>query len=505
MKLTPTTKFYLTLALITVFRLLIIGRFELAPDEAYYWTWSQHLDWSYYDQGPMLALVIKAFTLLAGHISEWSVRLGSVALSVVSSALIFFTTKKLFQSERAGWLAFLGLTVTLLFSAGALLMMHDSIMVMFWMAALYFFYRAVVENWSWGWLGGALMLGLGGLSKYTMALFVPGLLLFLVLSPQARPFWKKPYLYLAGVLTAALVSPIVFWNIAHHWASFNHIGDLGGVHQQSWFRLKSVGDFLVGQLGVLSPLMGIFCLAAPLIGWQQWRKKSVHATSYLWLFSFSAPTLLFFFLLSFKTEVYANWPAPAYLAALMLLAGWTDSLLQSPVAERTRKWLNATLIVSFIFTATAHLQVLHPFLPLTGRAADSANRIRGWREVGLQTGICLRELQKQSDTPVFLAARRYQIAGILWFYTPGHPQVQLLARHDPANNQFQIWDHRDRLVGHNAVYVCENQWEVDHVRQFFNRIVVLPDIEITDGHERIRTIKIVFCYHLKPKTQTGQP
>ncbi len=501
MKLTSTAKFYLTLALLTVFRLLIIGHFELAPDEAYYWTWSQHLDWSYYDQGPMLALVIKAFTLLSGHVSEWSVRLGSVLLSVISSMLIFYTTKRLFRSERAAWLAFLGLNITLLFSAGALLMMHDSIMVMFWMAALYFFYRAVVENRHWAWGLGALMLGLGGLSKYTMALFVPGLLLFLLLSPQGRAFWKKPYLYLAGALTIILVSPIVFWNIAHHWASFNHIGDLGGVHQRHWLHIKSVGDFLGGQLGVLSPLMGLFCLAAPWIGWQEWRKKGDYAQAYLWLFSFSAPTLLFFFLLSFKTEVYANWPAPAYPAALMLLAGWTDRLLQGPMGRRTKTWLAATLIVSFIFTGVAHLQVLHPFLPLTGRAADSVNRIRGWREVGTQAGICLRQLQKQSQAPVFLAARRYQIAGILWFYTPGHPEVQLLARYDPAKSQFQIWDRRDQLAGHNAVYVCQDQWEVDHVRRFFEKVVALPDFEVIRGRDHIRTIKYVFCYHFKAGKQ----
>ena len=28
---------------------------DLAPDEAHYWDWSRHLDWSYYSKGPLVA------------------------------------------------------------------------------------------------------------------------------------------------------------------------------------------------------------------------------------------------------------------------------------------------------------------------------------------------------------------------------------------------------------------------------------------------------------------
>src|SRR5207244_1503678 len=39
---------------------------DLAPDEAHYWDWSRHLDWSYYSKGPLVAYLIRAATLLAG-------------------------------------------------------------------------------------------------------------------------------------------------------------------------------------------------------------------------------------------------------------------------------------------------------------------------------------------------------------------------------------------------------------------------------------------------------
>src|SRR4051812_29940260 len=39
---------------------------DLAPDEAHYWDWSRHLDWSYYSKGPLVAYLIRAGCAVAG-------------------------------------------------------------------------------------------------------------------------------------------------------------------------------------------------------------------------------------------------------------------------------------------------------------------------------------------------------------------------------------------------------------------------------------------------------
>src|SRR5438876_1206321 len=43
---------------------------DLAPDEAHYWDWSRHLDWSYYSKGPLVAWLIRASTELLGGWSQ---------------------------------------------------------------------------------------------------------------------------------------------------------------------------------------------------------------------------------------------------------------------------------------------------------------------------------------------------------------------------------------------------------------------------------------------------
>src|SRR5271168_1754492 len=42
---------------------------DLAPDEAHYWDWSRHLDWSYYSKGPGVAWLIRASLEFFGNLS----------------------------------------------------------------------------------------------------------------------------------------------------------------------------------------------------------------------------------------------------------------------------------------------------------------------------------------------------------------------------------------------------------------------------------------------------
>ena len=48
---------------------LLAGPLDLAPDEAHYWDWSRHPDWSYYSKGPLVAWIIRASCELLGGLS----------------------------------------------------------------------------------------------------------------------------------------------------------------------------------------------------------------------------------------------------------------------------------------------------------------------------------------------------------------------------------------------------------------------------------------------------
>src|SRR5919201_7055626 len=59
---------------------------DLSPDEAHYWDWSRHLDWSYYSKGPLVAYLIRAGCAAAGERSVEHT--GSLAFAVRLPAVV---------------------------------------------------------------------------------------------------------------------------------------------------------------------------------------------------------------------------------------------------------------------------------------------------------------------------------------------------------------------------------------------------------------------------------
>src|SRR5689334_11667584 len=95
------------ISLLRVFYLISNCPLDLAPDEAHYWQWSQHLDWSYYSKGPLVAYLIRLSTWLLG---DWSrqltgnemaaVRLPAVLCGALLLTAMYTLTVQVFRRER---------------------------------------------------------------------------------------------------------------------------------------------------------------------------------------------------------------------------------------------------------------------------------------------------------------------------------------------------------------------------------------------------------------------
>src|SRR5438477_651880 len=79
---------------------------DLAPDEAHYWDWSRHLDWSYYSKGPLVAYLIRTGTALAGSVSQrltasdmLAVRLPAVLCGALLLLSLYVLTVQVFGRE----------------------------------------------------------------------------------------------------------------------------------------------------------------------------------------------------------------------------------------------------------------------------------------------------------------------------------------------------------------------------------------------------------------------
>src|SRR6185503_20884952 len=80
-------------------RLIAAAFTPITFDEAYYWMWSKHLAGGYYDHPPMVALVIRAGTMIAGD-TELGVRLVSILLAIPMSYAVYRTAAILFGGQR---------------------------------------------------------------------------------------------------------------------------------------------------------------------------------------------------------------------------------------------------------------------------------------------------------------------------------------------------------------------------------------------------------------------
>ncbi len=263
----------LTIALLgglTLFGLWCVssGMLDLAPDEAHFCT-----------------------TL--GGATEVFVRLPAVLLALGTALLATHMARTVFQSDRAGLLAVLVLSLLPLYAAGALLMTIDAPFMFFWVLALLALHQAVLSlqppaevqrpassersaraglgsgdaerltsNPVW-WGAFGIALGLGFLSKYTMLLLLPCLGVYLLRSRLAHTWLRRKDLAFALLLGSIFTIPVIVWNAQHGWVSLRHVlGQAGLAGGAAHPPGRMFAGFFGSQLGVVSPLLFLALVGA---------------------------------------------------------------------------------------------------------------------------------------------------------------------------------------------------------------------------------------------------
>ncbi len=314
--------FWTLLLLTTNLRLLYITQLDLIPDESYYWEWSRNLDFSFYDQPPFIAYIIALFTFLGGH-TEFALRIGAVLVSFGMTWWIYLLGKEAYNI-KIGFFAALTLNAIMLYSIGGILMLQDVPQLFFWGLSTLFLYRALFKNKNYWYLLG-ITLGFGILSKYTMVLFIPCTVLFVILSKEHRKLLWSKETYLSLLIALLIFSPVIYWNYKNEWASFLfqvHHGTSG-----ESIDLRKFGDYWGGQLGVVTPSIFLGIFLSWIIGFYRGLKYKENKS--LFFTCLSAPIVLFFAYTNLRTRGEANWAASAYftgtLYAVALFVKWIET------------------------------------------------------------------------------------------------------------------------------------------------------------------------------------
>ena len=288
-------------------RLIAGALTPLTFDEAYYWMWSKHLAFGYYDHPPMVALVIRLGTMIAGD-TEFGVRLVSILLALPMSWAIYRTAAILFGGQRLAATAAIMLNVTLMAAVGTLIVTPDAPLLAASSFVLLFLAKVLETGRGGWWLAVGVAVGSALLSKYTALLFGPAILVWLVSVPKLRRWLISPWPYLGGAVALMIFAPVIVWNADHHWVSF--IKQIGRARIED-FRPAFILELIPTQIAFATPLVWI--LGA--MGLYALFKRNAGAFAARMLISSTFWIITIYFIWhSLHARVEANWFAPVYPA-----------------------------------------------------------------------------------------------------------------------------------------------------------------------------------------------
>jgi 4-amino-4-deoxy-L-arabinose transferase-like glycosyltransferase len=389
---------------VTALRLGAAALLPLSPDEAYYWVWARDLQPGYLDHPPMVAAWIAAGTALAGDGALGIRLLGPIGLAIASLAIAGAGDAVMPRLRPGRWAALL-LNAMPLTSAGAVLMTPDTPLFVFWCLALWAVARLHAAGDGRWWLAVGAFAGCALLSKYTAVLLGAGLVLWLLIEPTARRWWRDARLYAGGALAVLLFLPVVAWNATHGWASFAKQGGRAGAGGE--FGLRYVGELLAGQLGLASPILFVICMAGLGVAALAWARRRDGAAGLL--AALSLPAALIFLWQATGSRVQGNWPVILYPAACIAAAAFTSA-----------RWQRAGAALGTVLTALILIQAGFAPLALPRSADPTLARLGGWPELARE----VEEARLQANA-AFVAAEEYGLAAELALHLP--PGVPVIA------------------------------------------------------------------------------
>lgn len=497
---------------LVLLRLFYLGLPDLLVEEAYYWNYAQHPALSYLDHPPMVAWLIWLGTAVLGN-SELGVRIGAFICWFVTAFFVYRSSLDLFDKSTALRAVLLIAVLPIFFFTG-FVMTPDAPLMACWAGAVYFFQRALLKESRRAWWGIGTCLGLGMLSKYTIALLGLSALIYILYDRQSRRWMMRWEPYAAVLLALCLFSPVLIWNARGDWASFTF---------QTVHRLNASPEFglplLAGSLLLLLTPTGLenaLFSFWPRTWGKTYIKESIDENSqtafadHRQLFSviFTFVPLSVFIAFSLRHDPKLNWAGPLWLAAVPLLArdmipnGASRYVGLRSLARRL--WAPTILTTMLIYGVTFHYITLgFPGIPYPNRF-----RYVGWKELGRQVEHIEDDLEiRTGEEPLVIGMDKYNVASQLAFYRTiaeedqrSHIEregiLKTTGRHLFGGNSlmYEYWFDRKDAVGKNIIMVSDTPDSLSRpsIANYYKRLDPIQTIVI---HSKSLT-KATFFYRI---------
>lgn len=469
----------------TLLRLLFAANAPLLPQEAYYWTWSLHPDWSYFDHPPLATYSIWLTTTLLGS-SVVTIKLAAVLWSFGWNVLWALLVRDMFGADRRlACATLIALNLTLIYQGFGVMPTPDAPLIFAWVGAIWAVWRATQGGSTRWWFVAGAFVGLSFLAKYSGVLLLPVVLLYLLWSPAQRHWLARPQPYLALVLAAVMFTPVLIWNAQHDWVSLafqstRRVDAMGGFKPRYFLMLVAT------QCLLLTPW--VFAIAMAALGrgiGAGFRRAPLDDRVRLLLLSGAVPILLFT-PISLRSIVKINWLAPAWWSLVIL--GVHALLARTDGMARLRRGLASS---AAILAAAAALAAI-PNLPVVG----NLNSWSGWDKAAARVAA-LERAEQAAGHPTFIFSPNYKISSLIRLYLPGHPRTYAQDIYGAPALQFDYFPLDRDLKGATGLLVLSDQdqseLDLDRLKTYFDKIERIDTIETHGMGKLTRRIDIYRC------------
>jgi Dolichyl-phosphate-mannose-protein mannosyltransferase len=423
-----------------VFHLLTAGRYGIFRDELYYLACSEHLDWGYVDQPPLIAFIV----WIARHALGDSL-LALRFLPAVAGAALVLLTGKLAQEMGGGRFAqALGALAAAVVPV-YLIMHHWMTMNAFepliWMGCAWCIVRAINSGQAHYWVGFGVLLGIGMENKYSVAFFASGVFVGL-LATRERHALKSRWFWIGMIAAFLIFFPNLIWLVQH---KFPFLELMARIRLSGRDVVRGPLSFIVDQAKILNPVL--FPLWAGGLVWLLFGRGRRYR-----VLGFSYCVMLVMFVALRGKNYYL---APAY--PMLLAAG---AVAFEALVRKRWQWSRVVYVVLIIVTSVALSPLWAPILspqayvefqkkigveplraenqrtgPLPQYFADEF----GWEEMTREVARIYNALPAEERVRTAIFANSYGQAGAIDFFGPKYGLPKAISNHQ----SYWLWGPRE--------------------------------------------------------------
>jgi 4-amino-4-deoxy-L-arabinose transferase-like glycosyltransferase len=487
-------------------------------DEAYYYLYTLHPDWSYFDHPPLVALTTGFGPWLTGEVSQLTIRLGTLALYTGSLVFLYLTSAKLFNSKAAIFTLAIATAIPFFQIGFGVLTLPDSPLIFFWSASLYwsaceFFDQPGQYQPSYRLAVISVLVGLACLGKYHGFILGFGLICFCLINPRHRSALTSPWTGLGLGLFLVTISPVIFWNIQHDWVSFR-FQSTRAVPDTSGYSLGGLIKTFLAGIGYLFPTFGLALWGVslravldgltpvkPFAGLSDW-KFSSRWYKQLLILCVSLPVILGFTFMGGYQQILPAWPMPGFWG-ISLLLGQQAAIWHKRSPHWVQRWLwgSGVAIVALLFIGLLHVTagilqkpsnhtLFGGFWPAPADTSTQLIDIQQLRRGFTDSPGLNSALQNASfvfTNPYFLGG---QIA--MAFAPLGQKPVTCFCE---DLRGFAFWSQADQWLGKDALYVTSELFQegenvVTQYGEYFRSIRKVGEVPIQRGGAVVQVFKV---------------